>query len=481
MDAKFIIKTMDQPSTDTLSKIFDVIMTPQAVWGTWLIIQIIMGANLLLGHHYSDPEFYQYAGYFAQGKLPYINFPVEYPPLALILILLPAVPLLPFSQIAPHPYPSILAISTADPRVQAYGIVFGVMMSLVSALTLYAVMRCAKALNIRRRAAIESGYVYTLLTLATGAILQKFELVVGVLMLLAVVDLARKHEGRAWFWLAMATLIKGYPILLAPLFIVWMLLRGRFTVKTVAYSVLGGSVASLALTLPFIIRSGIHPFIHAIMYHVNRGVEIETIWSSVMMVIGWINQTVPISYYNPADLSDDIWSPAGAAIMSLATPLLLAAVIWGYIILTRRLKSMNELKIFELIKQQESAMVLIHVSLIIVLAFLLTFRALGSHYLVDALPLLAILRLPRKGTWLPLALMTIGFVLGQFVITIFPQLLALDPNAEALLLWRNIFLVSGFIFYIRAQVLPAPKEVRALAAENILTLKPQPEKAAASV
>src|SRR5271165_5781792 len=71
-------------------------LTPAVVWGAWGITRAIMLLNLIIGHHYCDPQFFQYAGDFAQGRLPYISVPVEYPPFAMLLLLLPALPLLPF-------------------------------------------------------------------------------------------------------------------------------------------------------------------------------------------------------------------------------------------------------------------------------------------------------------------------------------------------------------------------------------------------
>src|SRR5215469_7593728 len=85
---------------------------------SWGITRAVLFAGLLIGHSYCDPQFYNYAGKLAAGQWPYAAVPVEYPPLAMVLILLPAVPLLPFAGIAPRPDPAFINfthIPTPDP------------------------------------------------------------------------------------------------------------------------------------------------------------------------------------------------------------------------------------------------------------------------------------------------------------------------------------------------------------------------------
>lgn len=116
-------------------------LTPALVWGVWGMTRAIMLLNLIIGHHYCDPQFFQYAGDLAQGRLPYISVPVEYPPIAMVLLLLPALPLLPFAGIAPRPSTMLTATSV---RYGAYGISFAIMMLAIDAATLILVMRTAR-------------------------------------------------------------------------------------------------------------------------------------------------------------------------------------------------------------------------------------------------------------------------------------------------------------------------------------------------
>src|SRR5215475_7645054 len=64
---------------------------------SWSLTRAVLFAGMLISSSYCDPQFYNYAGKLAAGHWPYTAaVPVEYPPLAMVLVLLPALLLLPF-------------------------------------------------------------------------------------------------------------------------------------------------------------------------------------------------------------------------------------------------------------------------------------------------------------------------------------------------------------------------------------------------
>src|SRR5260221_12369496 len=193
------------------------------VWA-WVLTRSLLVLALLVGRGYADPAFYSDAGQLALGRLPYRDVSVEYPPLAMLLILLPAIPLLPFPAWAPRP---ILDLHTSpflpqpDPvRYRAYGIRFGVEMLLLDALTLWLVRRAAIRLAPGGPTAPRSGLLYLVLVLASGALLQKFDLVMGTLCLLAVLALWERRVRLAGAAVALAVLTKGFPLLVVPALLV---------------------------------------------------------------------------------------------------------------------------------------------------------------------------------------------------------------------------------------------------------------------
>src|SRR5574340_251118 len=155
--------------------------------GAWLLTRAILLAGVILGHRYCDPQFYKYAGEFAAGHLPSRDVPVEYPPLAIVLLLLPALPLLPFAGIAPRPdaafLPPVLHMPTPDPvRYGAYSVSFAVMMLLIDAATLWLVMRATRRFTRNPALVAGAGLLYTPLVSLSGAALPKFDLAVGALL-----------------------------------------------------------------------------------------------------------------------------------------------------------------------------------------------------------------------------------------------------------------------------------------------------------
>jgi hypothetical protein len=74
---------------------------------SWLATRLVLVVGMVLTRSYCDPQFYRYAGDLSVGRWPYHPVQVEYPPVAMFLILLPAIVLLPFSGIAPRPDPAL--------------------------------------------------------------------------------------------------------------------------------------------------------------------------------------------------------------------------------------------------------------------------------------------------------------------------------------------------------------------------------------
>jgi hypothetical protein len=466
-------------------------MTPMGIVSLWGVSRAIMFINLVVGHHYCDPQFYQYAGDLAVGKLPYFQIPVEYPPLAMLVMLLPAIPLLPFSGIAPRPELDPHPWSPDPIRYQAFGISFGIMMLIIDGLTLLLVMRVARRWSGDKTGAI-SGLLYIGLIAASGAVLQKFELLVGTLCLLAIVMLVEKREGWAWALLAMATLVKGYPILLAPLFIIWTIVYHRFGWDVIRRIAIGGGLTSLVLVGPILAIAGAQPLLHSILYHADRGIEIESVWSSLLMLGGWLGGWHPTSFYNPADLSADIGSPIAELLLSTYFPILLGLMAWLYMTFWERLDLSHSRAPFFMHtrsfqrqdKESESilAMCLIHAMLVGMMIFLLSFRALGLHYVVGILPLVAVVRLPGSYTRWWLGLLAGGLIVGQLTVSSFSQLTALDPNGEILLLARNGLLIASLVTLARAPLLTLWKEVLRRSYHDRTALAPNvPESFASSV
>ncbi len=465
----------------------------RSVWLLWALTRGWMLLNLILGQHYCDPQFYQYAGDFAVGKLPYRDVAVEYPPLALVIMILPALPLLPFAGIAPRPDANPHPLHPDPIRYGAYGISFGIMLVLCDALTLWLVTRAARRLLPRDPSGAWSGLLYMALAFASGAVLQKFDLIVGTLCLAAIVALLAERDGLAWATLAAATLVKGFPLLLAPLFVIWRLWpqggptpspspsadgagrsdngrRSRGSCRSlsaaahplsirrwgggrgvgppwIVRAMIGGGIVSLVVLGPALALGGVGALVHSVAYHTSRGIEIESVPASIILALGWLPGLGVTTVFDRLDLSRDVLSPLAGPVGALADPALvvLVLVIYGlfWYNASRVARPHSATRALSEARQR-----LVITATVILFIFILCFRAMPLHYILSIAPLAALVRLPRSAQRRWLGALFAACLAGGIVISCWHQLVALAPGIVLLLIARNAALVAATVILV---------------------------------
>lgn len=438
--------------------------------GIWTATRLAMLVGVIYGAHYADPQFYDYAGKLAAGLWPYRDVPVEYPPVAIALLSLPALPLLLFSGIAPRPDPAFTFVThlpAPDPvRYGAYGVSFAVEMLLIDAITLWLVTRAARRFSKSggELAAAAAGLLYTLLTFLSGGVLQKFDLAVGALLLAAVLSLVERRRGLAWTLLALAALIKGFPIFAAPVFALYELeMTGerdtRAALRAAARPILTGAAWLTgvigAATLAVAVFAGWESVAHTITYHAGRGAEIESLYASVSLALAWLPGFAAHTAFNLADLSRVIVSPlipegplevVSTALLGAALLVALAALWFGWRGRARRADAVPTSS-FESERAWRAGQALALGVTLVSLAFILTFRALPTHYLLDFLPLAPLLWLGgRARTRLWLAGLVLVGAFGQALAnpSVWKGLVALSPLPVTLIVLRNLVWVVAF-------------------------------------
>ena len=432
--------------------------------GIWTATRLALLVGVIFGAHYADPQFYDYAGKLAAGLWPYRDVPVEYPPVAIALLLLPALPLLLFPGIAPRPDAAFLHVThlpAPDPtRYGAYGVSFAIEMLLIDAITLWLVTRVARRLTGRdsELVAAGAGLLYTLLTFLSGGVLQKFDLAMGALLLAAVLALVERKRRLAWTLLAMATLIKGFPIFVAPVFVLYELeMTGERDIgaalRAAARPILTG-VAWLvgvigAATVAVTAFAGWGSVVHTITYHAGRGAEIESLYASVALALAWLPGLAAHTVFNPADLSRVVVSPltpeaplemVSSALLGLALLVSFVALWFGWRGRVRRALA-SDVNAAEGERAWRAGQALALGVTLVSLAFILTFRALPTHYLLDFLPLVPLLWLGtrrRTALWLG-GLIAVG-LLGQILVDpgVWKGVVTLRPLPVVVLELRNL-------------------------------------------
>jgi hypothetical protein len=428
-----------------------------ALAAAWGVTRLALFLGLVIGHNYCDPQFYDYAGRLAAGQWPYRDYPVEYPPIAILLILLPALPLLPFARIAPRLDPAftppIVRLPHPDPlRYGAYGISFGIEMLIVDALTLWLIQREAPRLVPRDAYGLRSGLRYIALVFASGALLQKFDLAAGTLCLVAVLAVAAGRDSVGWGALGLSALVKGYPILAVPALVAYRVVRSRraqlvpalrVQARRLAPAGTALAVVIAAFTLLVVVIAGWSAVMRTVLYHTGRATEIESLYATIQMGLGWLPGLGVHTIFNPADQSRivagplDRWTGAASLLSVGAFLLLTYAGLW---LAVRRAWHTPR------VAAADAQVAAVGVAATL-LAFIIAFRALPAHYLLAVLPLAAVIRLPQpraQALWLAgvLGVALLGQVLA--VPAVWQALVLLQPWAVASLALRNMAWLLAF-------------------------------------
>ena len=231
------------------------------------------------------------AGWFLDGLLPYRDVQFEYPPLAALPIGLPGV---------------------AGTDASTYRWAFALVMLALAACVLQLVRALARRTGGDERLAMAAVAFAPLLT---GAMIRNhFDLLPVALVLAALVLMLRGATVGGFGVLGLATMTKGFPIVVAPVALAWLgdrraALRGAAAFVAVVVVLAGAAVA--------ISPSGA---LDAIRYQTERPVQIESLPALAVRAVD--PHAVPVSSYR----SDGLESPAGTPLTVASAALGVAAV-----------------------------------------------------------------------------------------------------------------------------------------------------------
>jgi hypothetical protein len=316
-------------------------------------------------------------------------------------------------------------------------------MLIIDALTLWMVRAAGQRLVRSDPTGLRCGLLYLGLVFVSGALLQKFDLVIGTLALAALLAILSEHDAVGYGCVALATLVKGFPILMLPALIVLQLHRSSRrdligAAKDERRSIvtgLGWFAGVVAVwTLGVVLYAGWRPVLHTIGYHANRGAEIESLYANGMLMLSWLPGMSVWTRFNPSDLSRVVVSSYDGIIGPLSDVLLVGwiavvmAALWRAAVSSQKSRR----------RQATSAQLGLAAASALLLTFLISFRALPAHYVLVLLPLAAVARLPRprlQALWMG-SILGVCLV-GQVITNVWSQLVSLNPLGVALLSVRN--------------------------------------------
>ena len=366
--------------------------------------------------HAMDLEiYYQDSLKVVGGQLPYRDFALEYPPLALLPFTLPR-------------------LATFGRPIDFSGYVWLFLIQNAIFCTLIALAIARLRTPHHRELAL-----YALLVAVSAPLLPwRYDLFPALLTVLALLCLLRGQPAWAGIWLGLGVAAKIYPIILLPIFGAYYLVeKNRSALRRLALCSAGAVAATL---LPFALIAPA-PLLSFLRYHQLRGLQLESLPAGAIVLAHALGLTPARLEFNYGALH--LVSPLAAAALNWL-PVAFGAIF--LVVLGCCLARFREEQAAQGHVTDES---LIAYCVVALLAFIATNKVFSPQYIIWLLPFAPLLR-PRQA----------GVMLAIFVLTItlFPfnydALLAMQMLPVLLLNLRNL-LVLGLLIWLLLDRAPA--------------------------
>jgi Glycosyltransferase family 87 len=378
----------------------------------WAVLRQVQVSIASAGFGNDVGEYFGYARAWVDGKAPYVDFQVEYPPGALLVFLLP------------------LLVGGRERYVKS----FVTEMALFDVLTLLLVLGlAARVAPGRRRGPVVAAGVYLLSTALLHPVLYaRFDLA-SVALLMGALWLLRDERPASPVLLGVAGAVKLWPMALAPLWLGRAYRRSgsQGLLRTSLWIALG-FVAPALLLLP---RVGARA-LSFLEYHRARGVQIESTWGTIALVLDRVGlgHAAPVSEFG----AWDVQCGACSTFAVLSIPFLVAAVLSPQL-LALRAGAFGE--------RDTGGARGLAAGAAAVLGLLIASRVLSPQYLLWAVPLLAVC-----GGWRErLTLVAAAALTSAVYPVLYPELVdgaaAGHGRALAATVLRNLLL---FLLYVLA-------------------------------
>jgi hypothetical protein len=388
--------------------------------GLVLIVLVLVLPNLWYGlHDVSDIPVYQaYTDQIAQGLTPYLDFDIEYPPLAVPLF----------------------RLAGAGLTLESYMTRFSLEMGVLTLLAGVLVALVACALWARGRRAYVAGALYAVGVALTGAIIvNRYDVAVAFIGLAAFLLCL----VRGWYAAAAIALGVGFALKITPAALLPLVLLLAGSPRRWLWPLAGFAGAALAGFMPYLVTAPRGVW-HVFQYHLERPLQIESVLGTPML----LGQALGAAWVEVGHSHGSHQLIAAGADMAadLSGVLTFGALVIVYVVLLggrARLRAAPEK---------------LPLAVLTLLLALMTFgKVLSPQYFIWILPVLAVVaaREPLVG-----ALGGIVLVLTHIEFpALYWDLVDLQPAVVGLVVARNLLLVALFCFTVwRLLAVPPPPE-----------------------
>jgi uncharacterized membrane protein len=329
-----------------------------------------------------------------------------------------------------------------------YFIAFAIEIFLFDLIALAFIVYISRRLNM---STVRSLTFYTLFmaVVAGPIVIQRCDLVPAVLVLVALAALIKGRNSLAWAVLALGVVAKLFPIVIAPLFVIWYIIKKQYRqlIKGVAVF----SAVILVTVIPWVIIDA-QGFCSSISYHLVRGLHAESSYGSFVLLwqlLGFTRVDGGFSYG-----SYNLISPMADSIAKASFYIIAAILLVLYLLFAFKLKR-GQNKIISLeMPTAETESLLLQYAVLVIIGFLVSSKVFSIQYMIWLCPLLPLLNI-RRGTHIFILFITVGiFTLYVYPFNYTP--FARFKNLPVLIMaCRNLLLiVIGFLilFSVRTKM-----------------------------
>ena len=381
-----------------------------------VLVGVLTPSSELFPNQFDVYLYFQKAEAFAQGALPYTQFELEYPPLALVPMVVP-----------------YLASPGSPPTFEAFQWLFLVWQAVLLVGLVIALTGIAQRLSPTNRDGTAIRLV-VLTIVAAPSLAWRFDLFPALLSAVALLAALNGRAATAGVAIALGVLAKLYPAVLVPVLVLpWLLERdwrrvGRFALAGLAtftlvvvpvYGLVGDAIWS------------------PITYQNQRGLQVETLGGGLLLLRALLTE-------QPARLTFDfgavhVAGPLAERILAIQLPVLIAALGGIALLALRRFRA----EVARLGAIQPASLVMAVAATIG--ALLVTNKVFSVQYVVWLLPFAALLS--RRQFWLfvLIAGLSIGIhpLFYDLLIRQLPQPIVLLNVRNALVVVLAVWCVAG--------------------------------------
>lgn len=359
--------------------------------------------------------YYHYSSRIVNGFTPYADFSAEYPPVAMLIFLLPRL----VSGAAYSAY-----VYWFELEMLLFGWANILLLSLLAWRRWESLSRMVAALGL-----------YTVFTAMMGFIIPaRFDLAAAFLILATVAAFIHDRRLIAWALIGVGIMTKVVPLFLAPL-----LLIVHYRRRQLDWLFIGPVVAVTAaaiIAIPFLAASP-EGLARAFLYHAERPLQIESSWSTPILIMSFFGYGLRMfSSYG----SHNIFTPLANLLATLSSPVTIGFIGLGYWCFWKRISGGDE-------DRSYTSDQLIRFTVVTIAIFIAGSKVFSPQFMIWMIPLVPLIYdsdrnylLTVFGALLVMTQLEFPFYYGE-LLAINPLVVLLVAARNALLIWMAVTLM----------------------------------------